>query len=216
MKRFLLMATVASVAFALPAVGQTPIPGYKMGDASIKRSPVTLEDFDKLKQAVLFTEEDARQLRLAGALLVPQTEKILDVWYGFVGSHPFLVHYFTNKQTGKPEADYLNRVRARFGRWIKDTTDAQYDQAWLDYQQEIALRHHRDGKNKTDGAPSVDQINLRYITAFIVPISATIEPFLATGGQSLEAVKKMMAAWNKSVTLQAILWSYPYVKDGQF
>ena len=216
MKRFLLMATVASVAFALPAVGQTPIPGYKMGDASIKRSPVTLEDFEKLKQVALFTEEDARHLKLAGAILVPQTERILDVWYGFVGSHPFLLHYFTNKQTGKPEIDYLNRVRARFGCWIKDTTDVQYDQAWLDYQQEIALRHHRDGKNKTDGVSSVDQINLRYITAFIVPISATIEPFLVESGQSADSIKKMMAAWNKSITLQAILWSHPYVKEGQF
>jgi hypothetical protein len=62
----------------------------------------------------------------------------------------------------------------------------------------------------------VDQINLRYITAFIVPISATIEPFLVESGQSADSIKKMMAAWNKSITLQAILWSHPYVKEGQF
>ena len=36
---------------------------------------------------VLFTDEDAGYLRRAGAILAPQTEAVLDVWYGFVGLH---------------------------------------------------------------------------------------------------------------------------------
>ena len=49
-----------------------------------------------------------------------------------------------------------------------------------------------------------------------MPISATVEPFLADGGRSPEEVRKMHAAWTKSVVLQTVLWSYPYVKDGFF
>ena len=192
------------------------VPGYRYGDTALARSPVSVEDLDLLKQALLFTDDDVKYLRKAGKILTPQTEAILDVWYGFVGSHPHLLHYFSNKQTGKPDAAYLARVRARFGKWIADTTDANFDQAWLDWQHEIGVRHHVSGKNKADNAPSVDQIHLRYIIAFIVPISATIKPFLAKGGASAEEVDKMHAAWTKAVTMQVILWSHPYIRDGQF
>ncbi len=212
-------ALALSLTAAAPAAAvdtAKPIPGYRYGDAALARSPVSLKDLELLKQALLFTDEDVHHLRRAGEILKPQTEEILDVWYGFVGSHPHLIHYFSNKQTGEPDQRYLARVRARFGKWIEDTTDADYDQAWLDWQHEIGVRHHVSGKNKADDAPSVDQIHLRYIIAFIVPISATIKPFLTKGDASPEQVEQMHAAWTKAVTLQAILWSYPYVKDGEF
>ncbi len=211
-----LSLTAGAAAPAVAVDTAKPLPGYRYGDSTLARSPVSLKDLDLLKQALLFTDEDTEHLRRAGTILKPQIEDILDVWYGFVGSHPHLIHYFSNKQTGKPDKRYLARVRARFGKWIEDTTDANYDQTWLDWQHEIGLRHHVSGKNKADNAPSVEQIHLRYLIAFIVPISATIKPFLAKGEVSPEQVEKMHAAWTKAVTLQAILWSYPYVKDGQF
>lgn len=194
----------------------TAVPGYAYGSPKLQHSPVSLDELDKLKQSVLFSQEDEKYLHMAGEILVPQTKEILDVWYGFVASHPFLVYYFSHKTDGKPNADYLNRVRTRFGQWIKDTTDAKFDRVWLDYQYEIGVRHHRTGKNRTDKADSVAQVNSRYIPAFIVPISLTIEPFLSQTGASADDVKKMMVAWNKSVTLQATLWSYPYIKQGEF
>lgn len=209
----------AIVGLATPAFAQgqaTAIPGYSYGSPQLARSPVTPADLDLIKQALLFTDDDVRYLREAGTILVPQSEQILDVWYGFVGSHPHLAHYFSNRRTGELETAYLARVRARFARWIKDTTDANYDQAWLDYQHEVGLRHTRLGKNRTDGAPSVAQVDYRYLPAFIVPITATVEPFLAKSDKSPDEIRKMMAAWNKAVTLQVILWSQPYVKDGQF
>ncbi|UFP96510.1 protoglobin domain-containing protein [Gloeobacter morelensis] len=192
------------------------VPGYRLGDPALPPSPVTLEELELLKKTLLLTEEDVRYLRMAGAVMQPQIEAILDVWYGFVGAHPHLIRYFSNKADGTPNADYLARVRARFGQWIVDTTNADYDQAWLDYQHEIGLRHTRAAKNRTDDAPSVDQVNFRYLIAFIVPISATVEPFLAQGQHSPDDVRKMHAAWTKSVVLQTILWSYPYVRDGEF
>ena len=198
------------------AAARSAIPGYRYGDPKLAKSPVTLRDLELLKQTVLFTDEDLKYLRMAGEVLVPQTEAILDVWYGFVGANPHLLYYFSNKSDGKPDVEYLQRVRARFGQWIKDTTDAQYDQAWLNYQYEFGLRHTRAGKNKTDNAKAADHIHFRYLIAFIVPISYTIEPFLQKGDHSQEEVAKMHAAWTKALVLQTILWSYPYVKDGDF
>jgi hypothetical protein len=191
----------------------TNIPGYTYGSAA--PSPVTMKEFEELKQAVLFTAEDEKYLKMAGEVLKDQIDAVLDLWYGFVGSHPHLVYYFSGPD-GKPDANYLAAVRKRFGQWILDTCNRPYDQAWLNYQHEIGLRHHRTKKNKTDNVRSVPIVPLRYLIAFIYPITATIKPFLAKKGHRPEEVDKMHQAWFKSVTLQVALWSYPYAKDGDF
>jgi hypothetical protein len=191
----------------------TNIPGYTYGSAA--PSPVTMKEFEELKQAVLFTAEDEKYLKMAGEVLKDQIDAVLDLWYGFVGSHPHLVYYFSGPD-GKPDANYLAAVRKRFGQWILDTCNRSYDQAWLNYQHEIGLRHHRTKKNKTDNVRSVPIVPLRYLIAFIYPITATIKPFLAKKGHSPEEVDKMHQAWFKSVTLQVALWSCPYAKDGDF
>ncbi len=193
----------------------TTISGYTFGTDQVSRSPLTLQDFDHLKQAVLFGPEDEKYLRMAGEVLADQIEDVLDVWYGFVGSHPHLVYYFTDDQ-GNANGDYLAAVRKRFGQWILDTCNRPYDQAWLDYAHEIGLRHHRTKKNKTDGVAAVPHVNHRYMVAFIYPITATIKPFLARKGHSADEVEKMHQAWFKSVVMQVALWSIPYVREGDF
>lgn len=195
---------------------QTTIPGYTYGTAAVPRSPLTLAEFALLKQTVLLTDEDLDSLRQSLPILEDQVEAILDVWYGFVGSHPHLLHYFTRTTDGQPDADYLAAVRRRFGQWVLDTARAQYDQQWLDYQYEIGLRHHRTKKTKTDGVAAVEHIPYRYIPALLFPIVATLKPFLANKGHSPEEVDKMHQAWLKSVLLQVILWSQPYIKEGDF
>ncbi len=192
------------------------VPGYGFGASGVARSPLDVEDLDLLKRTVLFGGEDEEYLRMAGDVLEGQADEVLDLWYGFVGSHPHLVRYFAD-QEGNPNEEYLGRVRERFKRWILDTCRRPYDQEWLDYQQEIALRHTRAKKNETDGAHDTpEHIPLRYIIAFVYPITATIKPFLANGGHGPEEVDKMHDAWFKSVVLQVSLWSQPYVKDGDF
>ncbi len=195
---------------------QTNIPGYTFGTHAVPHSPISMRDFDLLKQSVLFTNDDVTYLHLSRGVLEDQVEAVLDVWYGFVASHPHLVYFFGHKVTGAPLGDYLEAVRKRFARWIFDTASANYDQAWLDYQFEIGRRHHRSAKNTTDDAPSVDNISFRYLPAFIYPITATLKPFLANKGHSAAEVDAMHQAWVKSVILQVILWSYPYVRDGDF
>jgi hypothetical protein len=114
------------------------IPDYGYGVETTARWPLSLQDL--LKRTVLFTEEDERHLRMAGEVLEGQADDVLAVWYHFVGSHPHLVHYFSDRGE-EPSADYLGRVRERFKRWIFDTCNKPYDQEWRDYQQEICLRH---------------------------------------------------------------------------
>ena len=199
----------------MSTLAQTSIPGYTFGDPSVPPAPITEEEFDLLKQTVLFTEEDERYLRLAGEVLRDQVDAILDLWYGFVGDHPHLVHYFTGPD-GQPISEYLQAVRKRFGQWILDTCQRPYDRDWLNYQFEIGRRHHRVKKNQTDRVQSVPHIPLRYLIAFIYPITATIKDFLARKGHSPEEVEKMHQAWFKSVVLQVALWSYPYAREGDF
>lgn len=193
----------------------TAIPGYTYAEAQVARSPLTTQDLDNLKKAVLFTAEDEKYLRLAGDVLADQIEDILDVWYGFVASHDHLVYYFTDGK-GNANAEYLARVRQRFGQWILDTCRRPYDQAWLDYAHEIGLRHHRSKKNQTDGVQATPIVHHRYLTAFIYPITATIKPFLAKKGHDPATVEAMHQAWFKSVVMQVALWSAPYIKEGDF
>lgn len=196
-------------------MAEARISGYTYGTPEVAKSPVTLEEFEKLKQAVMFTAEDERYLRMAGEVLADQIDEILDLWYGFVGSRDFLVGYFAGPD-GRPDARYLEAVRHRFGQWIKDTCFRSYDQDWLNYAHEIGLRHHHTKKNQTDGVQSVPLVHFRYMVAFIYPITATIRPFLAKKGHSSEEVDKMHQAWFKSVVLQVALWSYPYVREGEW
>ena len=187
----------------------TGIAGYSYGTPDVASSPVSVEDLDLLKRSVLFGEEDERYLRMAGDVLRDQVEEVLDVWYGFVASNDHLVHYFAGPD-GQPDAAYLAQVRARFGQWIHDLCDRTWDRQWLDYQEEIALRHTPARKNQTDGAQAPDHVPLRYLIAFIYPITATVRGFLGKQGHSGDDVDKMHQAWFKAVTLTVALWSRPY------
>jgi hypothetical protein len=194
------------------ATATAGIPGYRFGDETLERSPMTLQDLELLKQTVLFGDDDVAALAQAAEVLEGQTDQILEVWYGYVGAHPHLAAYFSTPD-GTLLDHYLGRVRARFRQWILDACRRPYDQAWLDYQYEIGLRHTRAKKNETDAAASVPEIHLRYMVAFIFPITATMRPFLAAGGHPPEQVDAMHTAWFKAVTLHATAWIQPYAPD---
>lgn len=191
------------------------IPGYDYGDESLPEAPYDEEDLEKLQAAVMFDEEDEDALREAGGVLEPQIDEILDLWYDFVGANDHLVYYFTDGE-GNPDEEYLERVRERFGQWIRDTCNPPYDQEWLNYQYEIGRRHTREKKNRTDDADAVDHIHARYLIAFIYPITATIRDFLENGDHGDAEVEEMFHAWFKSVTLQVTLWTQPYFPEGDW
>lgn len=188
------------------------IHGYTLGSAP--RAPVSLHDFHRMRSAALFGDDDIAALRRSHDVVAPQTDAILDVWYGFVGSLPHLLASFS--QDGVPDGAYLAAVRKRFGQWILDTARADYDQRWLDYQLEIGRRHHRVGKNSTDGAKASPIVEMRYLFPLIVPVTHTLRPFLAADGAASAEVDARHAAWLKSVLLQVTLWAHPYVKEGDY
>lgn len=188
----------------------TAIAGYDYGE--VPASPVSMKELEQLRASVMFTSDDEQALRSAGEILAGQVEDVLDVWYGFVGSTPHLVAQFADPG-GAPISSYLEGVRGRFGQWIRDTCERPYDEQWLAYQQEIAVRHTPQAKNRTDGVESTSHVPLRDLIALIYPITATIRPFLDKSGRSAGEVDAMHEAWRKSVILQIALWSRPYCPD---
>ena len=216
LKLLLAATTLGVVADAGAAAPQGRAPGYALGQPTLARAPYSMADLAALQKSMLFGADDVAALRQSRAILADQTDAILDVWYGFVASTPELVVFFGDTRSGQPDGAYLAAVRKRFALWILDTADAKYDQAWLDWQYEIGLRHNRVKKNKTDGAHGPAQVDFRYLPALTIPITTTLKPFLAKKGASAADVEKMHAAWVKAVLLQAILWSHPYIKDGEF
>ena len=82
------------------------IRGYSYGH--VGQSPVSIADLELLKKTVLFTAEDEKNLRLAGEVLKDQTNDVLDLWYGYVGSNEHLLYYFT--QNGQPNTGNIYAV----------------------------------------------------------------------------------------------------------
>ena len=144
-------------------------------------SPVSLHELEMLKPAAGLTEEDERYLRLAGTVLADQTEELVACWRGILAAEPHLARYSLGPD-GQPDPHYAGASGLRLQQWILDTCLRPYDQDWLDYQQEIALRHTSLKKNKTDGVESAPYVPLRYILAFSAVINETIKPFLAAKG----------------------------------
>lgn len=190
------------------------IPGYDYGRAP--QAPFTLDDLELLKKTVMWTEEDERLRRRLGEVLKDKVERILDLWYGWVGSNPHLVYYFSDPEGKAPIKEYLEAVRRRFGQWILDLCFRPLDQEWLNYQHEIGLRHHRAKKGATDGVRTVPHIPLRYMIAFIYPITATIRPFIEEAVRDRAEVDRLMQTWFKLVVLSVVLWSYPYANKGDW
>lgn len=188
-------------------------PGYAYDDPHLAPSPVSLDDLATLQQSLLWSAEDTAALRRAGQILAPQTEDILDVWYGFVGSHDHLVATFAGAD-GQPDGAYLGAVRERFGRWITDLCTRDLDGDWLAVQEEIALRHHTARKNQTDSVNSPSAyVPLRHLIALAVPITVTIRGFLQAGSDDPADVDAMYHAWFKAVMLSVVLWARSYSPD---
>ena len=188
------------------------IPGYTYGTAEVAISPVSMRELEDLKISVGFTEEDRRSLQLAGEVLEGQTRQLVDHWRnGIIASIPNLARH-SHTPEGNAIPDYTANSGLRFQQWILDTCLRPYDQDWINYQQEIAVRHTTLKKNKVDGVRSTPYVPLRDIIAFLAVMNDTIKPYLAAKGNSVEEVDKMHRAWCKSTQLQLALWAKPYTE----
>jgi hypothetical protein len=191
------------------------ISGYSYGAAGLAASPVSLTELENLKTSAGFTEETQRYLRLAGEVLADQTAQIVNHWRSrIIASIPHLARHSRTPE-GDPIPEYLAKSNLRFEQWILDTCLRSYDQDWLNYQHEIALRHTTVKKNQTDGVRSTQYVPLRDVIAFVAVMNETIKPYLAAKGHSAEEVDKMHLAWSKSLQLQLALWTGPYMESVQ-
>jgi hypothetical protein len=186
------------------------VAGYDYGTKEVNTSPVSMKELELIKQTITLDSEDVRYLRMAGQVLEPQTESIVNSWRGVISSTPHLALYFKDAN-GQPDEQYKARVKERFKQWIVDVCGKPYDQDWLNYQHEIGLRHTHEKKNKTDGAETTPpHIPLRYIIAFTAVVNDTIKSFLTKNGHSLSVIEKMHKAWCKAVLLHVTLWTRAY------
>jgi hypothetical protein len=187
------------------------IPGYTYGTAEVVVSPITLRQLEDLKTSVGLSQEDEWYLRAAGEVLADQTAQIVEHWRGkIIASIPNLARHSRTPE-GDVIPEYTAQSNLRFRQWILDTCLQPYDQDWLNYQQEIALRHTSLKKNQVDGVCSTPYIPLRDIVAFIAVMNETIKLYLAAKGHSVEEVNGMHRAWCKSLQLQVAIWIRTYM-----
>jgi hypothetical protein len=189
------------------------IVGYGYGQPHAARSPVSLEELRQLEATVGWSDEDAELLRRHGDLFKDNAEPMVDSWRAVIGAQPHLAKWFFGPE-GKPDDEYKVRVKKRFVQWVRDACFRPHDQAWLDYQEEIGLRHTPEKKNQTDGAQTPSVVPLRYLIAFGTVVAMTTRKFFVDGGVRGEELHKLEGAWSKAVQLHITLWSRPYVKEG--
>jgi hypothetical protein len=196
--------------FAAPE--KSDIAGYDFGSANSARSPVSAEELLQLEQTLGWTTNEAQLLRKHAPLFAAQAGKMVDSWRAIIGTQPHLAKWFL-APNGKPDDEYKAAVKKRFVQWVKDVAIRPHDQAWLDYQEEIGLRHTPDKKNRTDRRQTPPLVPLRYLLAF-VPVVTPVRHFFEgaiTDRMELDAIER---AWTRAVHLHVTLWTRPYSRDG--
>jgi hypothetical protein len=192
---------------------ETAIPGYGYGSSEVARSPLSLEELRQLEQTVGWSEKDAQVLRHHAELLHKNAEAMVDSWRAVIGSQPHLVKWFFGPD-GKRDDQYAAGIKPRFVRWVIDVATRPHDQAWLDYQEEIGLRHTPAKKNRTDHRETPPLVPLRYLLAFLPQVTLGARKFLAGAGLSGKELTQLEDAWTKAVQLHVTLWTRPYAKEG--
>jgi pimeloyl-ACP methyl ester carboxylesterase len=191
----------------------TQIPGYDYARPRSAHSPLSMEELRQLEATVGWSEDDARILQRSGSIFKEKAEQMVDSWRSVIGAQPHLAKWFFGPD-GKPDDEYKAKVKKRFVQWVLDTCFRPHDQAWLDYQEEIGLRHTPAKKNQTDGAQTPSAVPLRYLLGFVTVVTTNTRQFFKEAGLSGQELQKLEDAWTKAVQLHVTLWSRPYVKDG--
>jgi len=140
-------------------------------------------------------------------------EEMVDSWRAVIGSQPHLAKWFFGPD-GKPDEDYKAKVKKRFVQWVRDACTRPHDQAWLDYQEEIGLRHTPEKKNVSDTANTASLVPLRYLYAFAGVVALTVRRFFVEEGVSGDELLRLQDAWARTVLLHVSLWSRPYAREG--
>jgi hypothetical protein len=187
------------------------IPGYDYGTPRSAISPVTEAELLQLEQTIGWTVEDAAVLARHADLFRARAEQMVDSWRAMIGSQPHLAHWFV-KPDGDPDNGYKGSIKRRFVQWVVDVAVRPHDRDWLNYQQEIGLRHTPAKKNRTDGAQTPPVVPFRYLVGF-VPVVLPVRGFFKEEIHDPVELEKLESAWTKAVLLHVTLWSRAYVAE---
>lgn len=189
------------------------IPGYDYGTSNVTHSPVSMEELHQIEQCAGWTEEDARVLRRHGDIFKDRAEEMVDSWRAVIAGQRHLAQWFV-RPDGKQDDAYKSRVNKRFVQWVIDTCFRPRDQAWLDYQEEIGLRHTPAKKNQTDGGVTPPVVPLRYLIAFTAAAITSVRKFFIEAGVKDPELRRLEDAWAKALQISLALWARPYTKGG--
>jgi Protoglobin len=188
------------------------IPGYEFGTPRSAASPLSDEDLRNLEQTVGWAGADHDILLKHAALFRLHAEEMVDSWRSVIAAQPHLTHWFV-RPDGKSDDDYKARVKRRFVQWVIDVAVRPHDRDWLNYQEEIGLRHTPAKKNLTDAAQTPPLVPLRYLLGF-VPVVLPLRSFFRDSIQNDTELNRLEAAWIRAVLLHITLWSRPYTAPG--
>jgi protoglobin len=185
--------------------------GYHFGKPQVPRSPVTLRELHELEATLGWSDEDMHVLARHRDIFEKHAEEMVDTWRAVIASQPHLAKWFFGPD-GKPDEAYKAGVKKRFVQWVRDVVSRPHDQAWLDYQEEIGLRHTPVKKNKTEGVHTPDVVPLRFLVAFVPLVTMSTRKFFAAVPEGER--QKLEDAWMKAVQLHLTLWTRAYAKQG--
>jgi hypothetical protein len=188
------------------------IPGYDYGAPASAKSPVSRQELLEIEQTIGWTDEDAKILRQHQHIFVQHAEQMVDAWRSIISSQPHLLKWFVGPD-GQKDEEYAAKVKPRFVQWVIDACQRPHDQEWLNYQEEIGLRHTPAKKNLTDHRETPPLVPLRFLLAFVPLVIAGPRQVLIRAGLCNEELRKIEQAWAKTVQIHLILWSGPYAKE---
>lgn len=188
------------------------IPGYEYGLPTVARSPVSPEELCEIEETIGWSEDDANLLRRHKDTFEQHAEAMVDDWRSAIGAQPHLVKWFFGPD-GKRDEEYAAKVKPRFVQWVLDVCRRAHDQDWLNYQEEIGLRHTPAKKNRTDSRQTVPLVPLRFLLAFVPVVTIGVRRFLREAGLRNDELDKIEQAWAKAVQLHVTLWARPYAKE---
>lgn len=168
-----------------------------------RKATVRAEEYELLKQLVLFSDDDARLLRCAMRTLVDRSDDYLDILLGLMAASPAAQGAMSEDLPGDT-TESLQTMRLWFREWITETCGGRYDLEW-------ARRVHDAGSR---AAPEAGISWLwqrggitaaRRRTAFVYPLAQPVRLILAADGRDTQALDRTCNAWLKSLLLQAAL-----------
>jgi hypothetical protein len=189
------------------------IAGYDYGKQGVARSPVSLEELRQIEETIGWTQEDAGVLQRHGDIFRGHAEEMVDAWRAIIAEQPHLAKWFFGPD-GKPDNEYKARVKSRFVQWVEDVCFRPHDQAWLNYQEEIALRHTPEKKDRTDHAQAPPLVPLRYIIAFVPAMVISTRRFFVDAGVKGHELQKLQDAWARAIQLNVTLLARPFAREG--